>query len=241
MKSWLTTLTLAVMTLAASAQEEESAYSPWHIYLNGNFQLGIPIESFRQNLDRTGFGGGGLLLLQIKRLPVYGGLELSGITYDSESIRYAANVGGFNQDYKLVTRNNIFLGHAVVRFQPPVNFLIQPYVDGMVGFKNLYTRTTLQNQDTEESDGETDQHDWAFSYGGAAGIQLYLFKNKAICIDLRCAYVPGANAKYLIRRDDTNGPFNDPLDAFRETASPTTILMPQIGVTIDLTTVERYD
>lgn len=243
MKTWMTTLlALMICTGVLRAQDEPEENTPaWHLFLNGNLQLGIPVEAFRQNLDRNGFGGGGIFLLQLKTLPVFAGLELSGITYDSESIRYTVNVGGFLTDYKLSTRNNIFLGHVVFRVQPEIRFPIRPYFDGMIGFKHLYTRTVLEEEDTDTTNGDTDQKDWAFSYGGAAGIQLSLFRNKSVTIDLRCAYLPGANANYLVRRENANGPFDDPLDAFEETSSPTTLLLPQIGVTFNLSTVDRED
>lgn len=220
----------AVYTMGLT-QEEKSAY---HVFINGNLQSGIPMDAFRENLDAVGFGGGGIILLQLGRLPVFAGLELSGMTYDSESQDYDVNIGGFLRRYRLRTANNIFLIHGAVRFQPEVNFPIRPYFDGMIGFKNLYTRTTLTDRDADTTESDTDRRDWAFSYGGALGLQLAIFRNPGITLDLRCAYLPGANATYLVRRANDGGPLQDPIDAFEEKASPTNLLMPQIGVTFNL-------
>ncbi|GJM34763.1 MAG: hypothetical protein DHS20C18_37640 [Saprospiraceae bacterium] len=219
---------------------QENAEEKWgYMYLNVNFQVGIPMEAFNDYLDVPGVGGGGLFLLPIKReLPLTFGAEFSAMTYASESQNFTSTIGGFTRDFRFTTSNNIFLGHVVVRIQPPVNSVFRPYLDGMVGFKNLYTRNRLEetfNDGGDEIDeSKTVKGDWAFSYGGAVGLQLAVFRNKGIMIDLRCAYLPGSNASYLVRKDNVNFDFNNPLDSFDERKSPTTILLPQIGITFDI-------
>lgn len=208
-------------------------------HLNGNFQMGIPMDEFRDNLNDIGFGGGGLLIFKIGETPVYTGIELSGMVFDAESTDYTVNIGGFFEDYELKTNNSIFLGHAVLRFAPTTTFPIRPYFDGMIGFKNLYTRTRLIDlDDVDQDDGDNsriESGDWAFSYGGAVGVQLDIFGNPGITLDLRCAYLPGTNASYLVRKPVTdNVIFDEPIDAFERKNSITTILLPQIGVSFDL-------
>lgn len=202
--------------------------------VNGNFQVGIPMDAFRDNLDATGFGGGILALANLSQSPISAGLELSIMGYDNESLETTVQVGGFTKDYKLTTSANIFLGHAVVRVQPFGTGFITPYVDGMIGFKNLFTNTTLTDQDSYESVGNgIDQSDWALSYGAAFGLQIHFSHTHQLALDLRCAYLPGNNASYLVRAPDPIGGFeyDDPIEAFEKKNSPTNLLMPQIGVT----------
>lgn len=199
---------------------------------NGNFQVGVPLAAFRDNLDQTGFGGSMLLLANIAQSPISAGLEASILGFERETVNYDVNVGGFNKDYELSTSSNIFLGHAMVRIQAPGRRLINPYLDGMVGFKNLFTSTSLTDEDLGESvNSDTDESDWAFSYGAAAGVQINVSRADFISIDLRCAYLPGNNATYLVRRSDANTNSGDPIEAFEKKNSPTTLLLPQIGIT----------
>ncbi len=233
------------------AQEVVSKEKWGHMYINGNLQMGIPIESFKSYLNVPGFGGGGLFVIPIKRdVPLSLGAEFSVMTYATESQDFSANIAGFWSDFRFTTSSNIFLGHVVMRIQPAVDGPLRPYVDGMAGFKNLYTRNRLEDlygdEDNDFSESETIKGDWAFSYGGAIGLQLAVFRNPGIMIDLRCAYLPGNNASYLVRKDDAIFDFNNPREAFEERESPTTILMPQIGVTFDLNfhhpeEVDSYD
>ncbi len=221
------------------AQQEGNAERWGHMYLNGNLQMGVPIESFKEYLDTPGFGGGGLFLIPVKKnFPLSLGAELSLMTYASESQDFSANIAGFWSDFRFTTSSNIFLGHVLMRIQPAVESPFRPYFDGMAGFKNLYTRNRLEDlygdEDNDYSESETIKGDWAFSYGGAVGLQLAVFRNPGIMIDIRCAYLLGNNASYLVRKDDAVYDFNNPRQAFEERESPTTILMPQIGVTFDI-------
>lgn len=226
----LATLMLGITTTYAQRED-----SPIVAQLNGNLQVGIPMGLFQENLDRVGFGGGGILTVRIPNTPIYGGLELSGMIYGSETQDYLINIGGFIKSYELRTTNNFFLGHFLIRVAPEIDFPIKPYVDGLIGTKNLYTRTRLTDQDDNDddnTDSRIEQGDWAFSYGGAIGLQMDIFGNSGIVLDLRCAYLPGTNADYLVRRDgDSNTVYDDPIEAFEKRNSPTTLLLPQIGIT----------
>ena len=231
------TLFISILLLVAffnlEAQENEIPF----VQLNGNLQLGIPVEAFKNNLSTPGFGFGGLLAIRLGDTPLFPGLEASGISYDREFTEFNLWVDGNLTDVRLETSNNIFLIHGLVRIMPNIDLPVQPYIDGMIGTKLLYTRTKLVDLligEDEVLESDTDQSDWAFSYGGAAGVQINLSRTRSILLDLRCAYLPGASAKYLVRRTDS-GPINDPIDAFEEKSSPTALLLPQIGVTFEFT------
>lgn len=219
--------------------------NPINIFLNGNFQIGFPLNQFRENVPSEGFGGGGLLLVQFGHRPIYGGIDLSGMTYDRASVRFSEEVGGFVTNFELITNANIFLGHFVLRFQPNLQGFIQPYVDGMIGTKNLFTRTNLIDRDAGEDNvigSNIEQGDWVLSYGGALGLRLLPFKDKAIAIDLRCAYYMGGHANYMVKRPEEQiGIFEEPIEVYDRKRSTTTLLIPQIGFTLNLSQLSRDD
>lgn len=202
----------------------------------GGLQFGIPAEAFRENLTNTGVGGGFNLLFRWAEVPLYVGVDLGIMKYDGEVINQAVNIGGFLKDYELRTNNNILTAHLSARLQPEGNGPVRPYLEGMIGTKGLFTVTNLVDitlNGNEVIDTNTDEVDFAFSYGLAVGLVFNVFRNDGIGIDLRCAYLPGGNASYLVRRTDLGAVvITDPIDAFEKKNSPTTLIVPQIGFSI---------
>jgi hypothetical protein len=229
--------TLAALLLAGGLlQAQEEADLPYYFQFNSHFQVGVPMAPLSERLTRTGVGGGGALAFQLGRgRPLFAGLDISYLRYDSESQRFQAVNNGLLTDFREVTANNILLTHGLLRFKPFTGFFLQPYFDGMVGLKWFYTRTrlllVLEDEIDEVVEANINQSDRAFSFGGAIGAHLRLSSYPDILLDLRCAYLPGATARYMVRRRDGSGPFTAPIDAFEETASPTFLLLPQIGIT----------
>jgi hypothetical protein len=227
---------LFAMSFQLTAQE---AYRPpYYVQLNGHFSVGIPMQGMRDDLEETAIGGGGNLLLQAKRgKPVFIGVEVGSQGYDRESLEYTSFAEGFAEEYRLTTRNTILYWHGLVRFKPFTGSAFQPYFDGILGFKTFLTRTKLyflNDNDEELVEGYTDRSETALSYGIGAGLQVMLSYSAGIMLDLRCAYLAGPNATYMVRREDASGPFNDPVEAFERATSPTHMLIPQLGITFQL-------
>lgn len=221
------------------AAESAPAFYPY-LYLNANAQSGIPLGVFKQSGEPSSYGGGGLFLVQLGPRPMFAGLDISMQRFDSERINFEETINGFVEQFEQTTKNNAFLAHVVVRVQPWDNSLFRPYLDGLFGVRNLYTRTTLENLDTEDTQSNTDTRDWSLSYGFAAGLQLGVFNNQAVTIDIRCSYLTGNTARFLVRDPDAQGPFFTPIEAFQEQVAVPIMLIPQIGVTVDLSTVDYY-
>jgi hypothetical protein len=217
-----------------SAQEEAL---PYYFQLNSHFQAGVPLPPFSDRLSRTGIGGGGLLAFQLGQgRPLFAGVDVSYLRYDIERVNFQTIDNGVLTDFQLVTSNNILLTHGLLRFKPFTGFFIQPYFDGMLGMKWFYTRTrlllVLEDEINEVVEANINQSDRAFSFGGAIGMQFRVSTAPDMLIDLRCAYLPGATARYMVRQRGSTGPFTEPIDAFGEAASPTIMLLPQLGITI---------
>lgn len=237
MKNVLILPLLLAYCLTATAQEE--APPLYYGQLNLNFQVAVPIEGFRTELQEAGLGFGGNILLQLGRgRPLFAGLECSYANFDSESVEYTTNQNGFPEDFRLRTRTNLLIGHGMLRFKPFTGFFLQPYFDGLVGFKRLYARTTFtqlfDNNEEELIEAGIDQADTAFSFGVGSGVQIRLTSHPEILLDLRCTYYMGSNASFMVRDEDASGPFNDPIEAFEERSAPTSVLLPQIGITLQL-------
>lgn len=219
-----------------SAQEEERPF--YYLQIGGQFQIGIPLEAMRQELTEPAFGGGGNILFQTRRgRPIFIGVEVNSLRYDSESLEYTEIVEGVAEDYRLKTNNNILLWHGMIRYKPFTASIFQPYFDGMFGFKTFFTRTRLLYLfDNEEDVVESyvDRSQTVLSYGAAAGVQIMVTSMPDIAIDLRCAYLAGGNATYFVRKEEDMGPYNDPIEAFEAATSPTSMLIPQIGITFQI-------
>ncbi len=218
---------------------EEGDFLP-RFSLGIEFSVGIPLNKFKENLNTIGVGASGSFLIRTNpssNIPVFAGLSGGVVTYDSESQNQIIIIDGATIDARLITRNSVFFGHGIFRVLPPVNISVQPYFDGMIGFKNLYTRTTLEDREFAAEDGSIEsyieQGDWAFSYGGAVGAQILVGGNESlfIMLDARVSYLVGNAADYLVRIEDPNVQIVDTIDAFEEKNSTTDMMIPQLGVT----------
>jgi len=145
-------------------------------------------------------------------------------------------VDGVLVEFEEETVPSVFMGHAVIRIEPPVNFFAYPYIEGLIGFKNLFTRTKVRDIELAE-DGLVsnflEEGDWAFSYGAAVGISIPIGSHLPT-IDIKCTYLLGAAADYMVRRIDIAGTPIRPVDLFEVKNSRTDLLLPQIGVTFAL-------
>jgi hypothetical protein len=75
---------------------------------------------------------------------------------------------------ELNTRCKVFSYHPMLRLSP-LTGRVRPYVDGMVGFRQFSTTTTVTAQGAEENiSKERNETDLAFSTGWAAGVQVTL-------------------------------------------------------------------
>ncbi len=204
------------------------------------FNLGVPLNDFRENLDQLAWGFSGSFMMRANPtsdLPLYLGLSGGVLFYDVEIQDQLVFIDGFTLQGRSTTRNGIVVGHGMFRILPQFNLPFQPYLDGMLGLKNFYTRTMweeLDPPDNEEAldDSFIEHGDFAVSYGGAIGLQMIVGHSEGVFIllDARCLYLTGPSADYLVRNEDPNNVIIDTIDAFEEKNSTTDLLIPQIGL-----------
>jgi len=173
-----------------------------------DFLTVLPRGEFKDNIKNNGYGAGGHFLVRLKQSPILVGIDLGGVTYGSETRRerLLADVPDVRVD--VTTKNNIFLTHFLVRAQPR-HGAVRPYVDGLIGFKYLFTNTTIDINSEDNNPSDTNLSDLTLSYGVGGGLQIRLNPNRqrpAVLLDAGVRYLRGARAEYLregsIRREN---------------------------------------
>jgi hypothetical protein len=202
-----------------------------------SFIAGFPQGEFKDNVDQNGFGIGGEFLYSPSTSPLGIGVSLGFMNYGEESRREPFSTTIPDVEVEVKTTNNILLGHLLLRAQVKQG-PIRPYIDGLVGFNYLFTKTKIQDvDDKEEIASSTNLDDGVFSYGAGGGVMLRLYTGKtkkaktwSILLDLCFRYIIGGEAEYLkegsIKR--VNGKV-----VFDKIQSKTDILTTHLGVTVE--------
>jgi hypothetical protein len=186
-----------------------SAQNPFQAGLH--FSVGVPQNEFADNLDATGFGGGGHFFYRIPQTGVSFGTGLDFYIYGSETRKeyFSQDIVDVNVD---VTRTNgIFQGFLMMRLQPRTA-IITPYADGLLGFNYLFTSTSVKSElSNEEIASSTNYDDAALCYGGGAGLLILVHESKKnmetgernfkVFIDLGFRVLNGGEADYLKKGD----------------------------------------
>lgn len=231
-----------------------------------NFGLGLPTGEFSESTNDVGFGLNlGLYFPISRRVPALKvGPDFSFLwtAWDTERIneRIEVTLNGqvidvIDLPLRIETTNTIIGGNAVFRANAPISPYVEPYVQGLIGFRRFATTVRVYDESTEgffdtDENGEitrsTPLQDWVFSYGAGAGLQIKL--NRQIFLHLGANYLLGGEAEYYTKEDVKNFRFNfvgnttnfDPnnldkndiqLDA-RPSRSRTNMVQANIGVTV---------
>jgi len=194
------------------------------------FTTVVPSGEFSENVTNNGYGGGGQFLVRLGPSPFLIGGDVGGVIYGSESRREPISTTIPNLQVRVRTTNNILLSHFVVRAQPRSG-TVRPYMDGLIGLKHLFTRTTISDlSDDEDIASNTDLSDTSLSYGFGGGLQIPLTKGREarILLDTNVRYLRGARAAYLKKGSirEENG-----LPVFDVLFSRTDVIAVQVGVT----------
>ena len=194
------------------------------------------------------------------------GLDINAMYYPVKELAFGLNLGGSNYGYSqrkipasyftdLVTItektfNEIFFGHLFFKILP-FQGNIKPYLEGLVGLKNLSTRTELVSNSydcTEEEEDpdycqiaeSTNATDTALSYGFGLGLEIKLLENKKndsnqiISFFINGRYLWGGHTKYLkkgsiIYSDPNDGPVQT---TFNWNESKTDLLQLNLGISV---------
>jgi hypothetical protein len=163
----------------------------------GYFTTVVPHGEFNDYVTNNGYGGGGYFLVRLGSSPFLAGGDVGIVTYGSKTRDEPFSNTIPNVFVRVRTSNNILLAHSLVRVQPR-EWRIRPYLDGLIGLKHLFTRTTISD-DLEEIASTTDLSDTAFSYGFGGGVQVPISQSGGveILLDGNVRYLRGGRADYL--------------------------------------------
>jgi hypothetical protein len=207
-----------------------------------NLLVGIPQGAFKDNVNRVGVGVGVNIGLAPAGYAYMIGAEFGFMNYGTENREEPFSTTIPDVTVNVETQNNFALAHLLVRLQPNTGFL-RPYLEGALGGNYLFTKTTIQNQgkSNEEVASSTNLDDFAFSYGGGAGLLISLYERgneettddkqpiKGVLLELRGRYMAGSRAEYLkegsIRREGGKVIYD-------VTKSQTDLLTLQLGVAV---------
>lgn len=223
-------LFLFIHSISFGQRNYNSPNAQHQFFSSADFRVGIPLGQFKDNIDANAEGLGGYTMFRLNNMPFILGVEGSWLTYAREVLRD----GPF--DWR--TNSHIITGHAVIQFDPRVDLPIKPYINGMLGFKNLYTKTRLIDvnaQSNKIAERKSNLNDWAFSFGSATGFYISLGESLPVVIDLRVAYLRGSNARYYARNDDVDiQTVDNPIEVFEVKSGTTHMLILQIGLVLVL-------
>ena len=105
-------------------------------------------------------------------------------------------------------------------------------MEGKAGFKNLYTRLEITDLEFDENlDTETLDGDFAFSYGGRAGLWFRFGRSdNPIVLDISASYLRGTAASFYIRDESIPLDVDDPLASYEQKNSTTDLLVFRLGI-----------
>lgn len=186
-------------------------------------ELGIPNGSFSQNTKAVGIGFGSNFIHPIDRKQqlLIGG-ELNYEIYGKEVKDDALGSS------ELITNNNIFMMHAMIRFMPYHQGLVKPYVDLKGGFKHFYTKTKVKEDMLASDPVEviSEFTDFAGSYGGSFGVNFR--KSSGVGLFAEISFLAGGRASYVDRKSFERTPDNEIV--FEPKTSRTNMFLFRFGI-----------
>jgi hypothetical protein len=177
----------------------------------GHFTIALPQGEFEEKVEKNGFGFTGQVLFSMPASPLAFGASFGGVIYGSETREepFSTTIPDVTVDVE--TNNYILTGHFVVRAQVPSG-PFRPYIDGVIGFHYLFTRTSIKSEEQDVA-SDTNWDDGVLSYGGGGGIMFEVYAGQTggatplnVYVDIGTRYLKGGKAQYLqegsIRRED---------------------------------------
>jgi hypothetical protein len=241
-----------LITAPASAQGQinPSSDADAESAISGQFNVrgtvGLPRVGLRSNISGPGGGLHAYLGGWLGQTPLLLGVDAGILSYGrtTDEVPFSSTVGP-RVPVQVTTNNNVLETHLSLRLQPRTGRL-RPYVEGLVGFKYLFTHTEIEDDDFggnlgDDVAGTTNYDDFAFSGGAGAGLDVRVYRQdnpakkvRTVSLHLGVQYLWGSEAEYLSEGDLVDENDNGRLDRSELDIrrSRTTFLQPQFGVTL---------
>ncbi|HAS45868.1 MAG TPA: hypothetical protein DCS93_35630 [Microscillaceae bacterium] len=254
-------LTLCFIGLFAFVTSSSQAQIHFGLNLSGGF----PLNEFQEQNPNSGFGVNlNAFFPFAPKVPVYIGFDFGFQGMGTRNVQKNINVNILTTsipiNFDIATSNNMVNGHVVLKAKLPLP-LVQPYAEGLIGFKHFYTRTSIRDitstssiinveelRRNSELAGETLQQSTALSYGFGGGFQI-MFGGGQFGLNLGARYLLGGQASYYTREDirdfdvtitTNNGTSNNELGStvggnnIQPRTSRTDMIMAHLGIVISL-------
>lgn len=225
----------ALLLLLSSAFLSASVAAQ-NLEVGGDFIIGLPQNAFRDNIDDEGYGGSGHFGYFLGDTPLMIGADVGYLNYGT-----VKRFEPFSDEIpevvvRVQTTNNILLAHGFLRVQPRDGAL-RPYVEGLLGFKYLFTRSSIIDEFYDDPIASfTNFDDLAGSWGVGTGLDIRLWEGSRrqgiadVSLSIGAKYLWGSEAEYLkkgsIRPDPDGGV------TYLVFRSRTNMLVPSIGARV---------
>jgi len=191
--------------------------------INVYTEVGIPQGSFGQNTKAVGLGFGTNLIYALdKKNQFFAGADFNYEIYGKEV------KSDPDYSYDLITNNNIFMMHAMIRYMPYHEGWVKPYLDIKGGFKHFYTKTKIKEDVLSGDPIEviSEFKDLAASYGSSLGVTIR--KYNGIGLFFEASFLAGGNASYVDRKSFERTPDDEVI--FNEKNSNTNMILFRFGI-----------
>ncbi|MEO9004891.1 MAG: hypothetical protein ABI288_09150 [Ginsengibacter sp.] len=225
MKSILFWVVFTLISFGALAQK---------FTLSPTLQLSVPQGEYKTTNSDLGFGLRLNALYRPSEMPVKVGIDIGMQERGRATQYFSGYVYGSYDDFRVDATNNIVSLMFLIRFQSAKPQKIKPFLDVTGGWNVFFStveveRLTFYSSYNSSYSNSSKAH-WAVSYGGAGGLDISLNKRNEIGLELKVGYLIGTYTRYL-----TNPYIDGNGDAsFEEKSSRTDMLIPQVGVRINL-------
>jgi hypothetical protein len=197
----------------------------------GHVSLGavIPDGYMTRYIDNASFAGYLEFMYRAKQnQPIFFGLSMARTTFQKESVEYLDFVDGVSIKIKEKTASRFNSVAMNIRFQPELNWFLQPYVQGQIGWHYVYSNTKFRDVDANETfDLINEAKSNVLGYGLQAGIQI-IPNFWYIRGDIRLSYLRNAAVDFLAK--DQNSFSSIPIENFIEQNAPISLIFIHAGV-----------
>jgi len=205
--------------------------SPQRLRGDLRFIIGVPQGDFTKITGDVGYGASGSLRLPLRQVPLQVGIDLGLLFFEGDPTTLTSDTAPSTE---AVVRydTNVFMGHFLARFQP-WNGVFTPHIDGLVGFKYLFSDARIERRlfpGEDITSVATDLNDWALSYGLGAGVDIELLAGsrrvwfETLTLSAGARYLFGSEAECVAEGASAGGPSTT-------NCARTDLIVPQVGLT----------
>ena len=213
--------------------DTDSPYWYDRFLVDMSFDVAVPTGQFAELQQTTGYGGHLTLYYNLGNRPIYLGLGYHHVQYSTQRENFDELIAGSLVPFSIRTGNFAQALQLHLRAQPPVDFPVQPFAEGLFRGQRFFTRTVIRDEELDEqTDSANNAGDSSFGYGAAVGL-FYPVEGAedAVALELKGSYLRGNSTRYLVRRAAVTNPI-DPIDYFEPVTSVTHRWLVSLGFTV---------